>query len=188
MSQEDNAPWQYRPDDDGGPEPDEPETGPRHRPHRKPHAEVSWQAAEFIEHHHGPGWYAGLIIATAALAALVFLITRDYFATGIIIVAGIIVWVFAGHKPTKADYQISGAGLSINGKNYPYGSYKSFSVMREGALNSINLIPLKRFMPPVAAYFEPKDEARITEALGEHLPLEDRKMDAVDRLSRRLRL
>ena len=58
----------------------------------------------------------------------------------------------------------------------------------EGALSSVNLIPLKRFLPPVSAYYEDKDEKKITDALGDHLPYEPRKLDMVERLSRRLRL
>jgi hypothetical protein len=60
--------------------------------------------------------------------------------------------------------------------------------MQEGPLTSANLFPLKRFMPPVTAYFDPKDEEKITNVLGNYLPYEDRKMDGIDRLSRRLRL
>jgi hypothetical protein len=40
----------------------------------------------------------------------------------------------------------------------------------------------------VSAYFEPKDEQKITALIGEHLPYEERKPGAVDRLSFRLRL
>jgi hypothetical protein len=103
-------------------------------------------------------------------------------------VVGVIVGVFAGHKPKQIQYEITESGLGVNGKNYPYNAFKSFTVLREGNLSSVNLIPLKRFMPPVSAYFEPKDEPKITEALGNHLPYENRKMDGIDRLSRRLRL
>jgi hypothetical protein len=42
-------------------------------------------------------------------------------------------------------------------------------------------------MPPISAYFAPKDEERITKILGNYLPYEERKLDNVERLSRRLR-
>ena len=190
MDQDENSPWQYKPDNGSKTqtEPrnddDNPEPGPRPAASKS----VAWQAAEFIEHPHGSGWYAGLAAATAVLAGLVYLTTKDYFATGTIVVVGIIVWVFAGHKPGVAQYEISDSGLSVNGKVYPYGSFKSFAVLREGPLTSVNLFPLKRFMPPVSAYFDPKDEPKITDALGNYLPYEERKLDTIDRLSRRLHL
>ncbi|HVS78840.1 MAG TPA: hypothetical protein VHD84_00935 [Candidatus Saccharimonadales bacterium] len=154
---------------------------------RRP-ADIEWTAPEFIEHHHGFGWYSGLILATAVIAVGVYFATKDYFATSVIPIVGIIVWVFAGHKPGQAKYEISASGLSINGKNYPYTLYKSFTIAREDAYSSLNFTPLKRFMPPVTAYFEPKDESRITNALGNYLPYENRPIEAIDRLSRRLRL
>jgi hypothetical protein len=188
MNQDQSSPWQYKPDG-GAPSP-EPSDNGSPEPASKPASarSIAWQAAEFIEHQHSSGWYAALIGGAAALAALVYLATKDIFATGTIVVVGVIVGVFAGHKPKQIQYEITESGLGVNGKNYPYNAFKSFTVLREGNLSSVNLIPLKRFMPPVSAYFEPKDEPKITEALGNHLPYENRKMDGIDRLSRRLRL
>ncbi|MBX4197638.1 hypothetical protein KW801_03750 [Candidatus Saccharibacteria bacterium] len=189
MNQDENSPWQYKPDgktasanlpDDNGSE--------SKTKSRASSQLISWQAAEFIEHQHSSSWYAALIAGTALLAALVYLATKDIFAAGTIIVVGVIVGVFAGHKPGQVQYEISESGLSVNGKNYPYSAFKSFAVLREGNLSSVNLFPLKRFMPPVSAYFEPGEEPKIVDALGNHLPYEDRKMDGIDRLSRRLRL
>jgi hypothetical protein len=149
---------------------------------------VSWQAAEFIEHEHNSGWYTALFVGTILLAVLVYLTTKDYFATGTIVAVGIIVAIYAGHKPGQAQYEITDSGLIVNGKNYPFSSFKSFTLLKEGELSSVNLFPLKRFMPPVSAYFEPKDESKIVDAIGNHLPYEERKMDSIDRLSRRLHL
>ena len=128
------------------------------------------------------------MLITAALTAAVYLITKDYFATGTIPIVGIIVAVFAGHKPGVATYEITNKGLSVNGKNYAYNQFKSFSVLQEGNLSSLNLFPLKRFMPPVSAYFESTQQDKITNAIGEYLPYEPREMDSIDKLSRRLHL
>jgi hypothetical protein len=189
MNQDENSPWQYKPSS-GGPSTELP-SDDAPQPAQKPATSarsLSWQAAEFIEHPHSSGWYAALIGGTVLLAVLVYLATKDLFATGTILVVGIIVGIYAGHKPSQVQYGITESGLSINNKSYPYSAFKSFTVLREGNLSSVNLFPLKRLMPPVSAYFEPKDEPKVTDALGSHLPYEDRKMDGIDRLSRRLRL
>jgi hypothetical protein len=189
MNQDENSPWQYKPDG-GAPSPELPDDDSP-QPASKPAASsrtVSWQAAEFIEHPHTSTWYAALIGGTVLVAVLVYLFTKDFFATGTIAMVGVIVAIYAGHKPDQVQYEITESGLSVNGKSYPYGSFKSFGVLREGSLSSINLFPLKRLMPPVSAYFDPKDEPKVVDALGNHLPYEERKMDVIDRLSRRLRL
>lgn len=189
MQENDNAPWQYKPDgkdsdiDDSSPI----ENGSEPEPSTR-HSSVSWQSVEFIEHPHNAAWYGALMFMTAALTVLVYFATKDYIATGTIVAVGIIVAVFASHKPGVVDYEITSSGLRVGQKEYPYSVFKSFSVLQEGSLKSVNLFPLKRFMPPIAAYFDPSDEAKITNALGDYLPYEDRKMDSIDRLSRRLRL
>lgn len=192
MAEDNNSPWQYKPDDspasidapeDGGGAPSASE------PEKRLASNVSWEAAEFIEHHHGAGWYALLAVSTLVLAAIVFFMSsRDIVASVIIIVLGAVVGMFASHKPSVARYEITNSGLKVNDKTYKYGDYKSFAITDEGPLSSVNLIPLKRFLPPVSAYFEDKDEQPITDALGNYLPYEPRKLDAIERLSRRLRL
>lgn len=189
MNRDEDTPWQYKPDGGQAPAKDSPpdDAAPAPSKPSKPKT-IAWQASEYIEHHHGAGWFLALAAVTAGLAALVYIVAKDKIAAGFIVILGVIVAVFASHKPDQARYEITAAGLSVNDKIYRYGDYKSFAVIREGALNSVNLFPLKRFMPPVSAYFEPADESKIVDALGNYLPYEERRLDAIDRLSRRLRL
>jgi len=187
--QDEDSPWQYNPDGkeavDDIPEDDSAsaEAGKADRS-GKP---VIWQAPEFIAHSHPAGWYAGLFIATIALTALVFLITKDYIAGGTIVVLGIIIGLSAKRQPAMATYELAHTGLSINDKKYPYNSFKSFSLLRDGNMTSINFFPLKKFMPLVSAYLPQSDEDKVVKAIGNHLPYEQRQMDPIDRLSRRLR-
>lgn len=189
MENEEKSSWEYKPDvgsaannlpDRGG---GSPASTSQHRS-----KSVSWEAPEFIDHQRGSGWYLALFVITLALAAGVYLLAKDTFATVIIVLLGIIVGVFATQKPSQAKYEISSDGLNINGKSYSFGNYKSFAIINEGKLSSVNLFPIKRLMPPLSAYFEPKDEKKITGILGDYLPYEDRQLDAVERLARRLRL
>jgi hypothetical protein len=147
----------------------------------------SWTASEFIEHHKSSSWYLMLVGATAALAGLVYLVTKDKIAAGVIVILGVIVGYYAGHKPRQLSYELNDTGLRIGDKLYPYANFKSFSIIRDGALSSIQLTPLKRFMPPVAAYFDPDEEQSAIGAIEAHLPYEEGSLDVVERLTRRLR-
>jgi hypothetical protein len=190
MNQEDNSPWQYKPDK-AGTNSVASESNNQESPAPASQSSVksvTWEAPEFIEHDHGPGWYLALVICTLALAALVYLVAHDIIATAIMAIVGIIVGVFAAQKPGQAKYEVNDQGLNINGKMYYYGDYKSFAVVDEGVLSSINLFPLKRLMPPLSAYFDPKDKKRISDTLGNYLPYEERNLDGIERLTRRLRL
>lgn len=149
---------------------------------------ISWTASEYIEHQRGASWYLALVGVTAAIAAGTYFATKEYFATGTIVVVGIIVATFVGHKPRQITYELSNSGLKAGNKTYNYSAFKSFAIISDGALSSLNLYPLKRFVPPISAYFEAKDQNRILGIIGERLPLEERGADRLENLSRRLKL
>jgi hypothetical protein len=181
MAQDSNTPWQYKPDADA-PKADKNDTGSSHRQAKpQPRQSATWEAPEFIDHPHGAGWYVALVFATLVMAALTYLLAKDAVATVFIVLVGIIVGIFATQKPNVVKYEISASGLSINGKLYNLSNYKSFTVIQEGALTSANLFPLKRFMPPLSVYFDPKEEKKIIDTLGNYLPYEQQDLDAIDR-------
>jgi hypothetical protein len=94
---------------------------------------------------------------------------------------------FASRKPRVLTYEVSSQGIKIGEKLYQYNSLKSFAVIEEGSINSIDILPLQRFMPGISMYYEPQDEPAIVEALGTYLPREERKQPAIDKLMHRIR-
>jgi hypothetical protein len=77
--------------------------------------------------------------------------------------------------------------LRIRQKIYPYAMFKSFTVVDEGAFSSVLLLPLRRFMPALAIYYDPEDETKILNMLSQHLPLDQTHNDPIDRFMRRIR-
>ena len=150
-------------------------------------SEVSWTASEYVAHQKSLGWYALLALAAVTLAAIVYLLTSDVITATIIVVVALIFGFAAGRKPRVLPYSVNERGLSIDKKYFPYSEFKSFSIIQEGAFSSIMFLPLKRFMPPITIYYEPADEDQIAFVLAQHLPMEDRKHDAIDRLVSRIR-
>ena len=176
--------WQYRPTDD---EPTHfaPET--HVAPSVPPAEDITWTASEFIARHKGVEWYLILFGATALLAVAIYFLSKDFITVGAIVVAIVLFGVAAGRKPRVLTYQLNDKGLKIGQKFYPYSMFKSFSVIDEEAFSSVMLLPLKRFMPPISVYYEPKDEERILTLLSTHLPVEHRQVDMMDHLMRRIR-
>jgi len=148
---------------------------------------VSWSASEYIEHQRGGSWYLLLVIGTLGLSAIIYVWTKDYFATGTIVAVGIILGSVARWKPKQVSYELSSSGLQAGEKFYPLNQFKTFSIVHEGHLSSLVLNPLKRFMPPISVFFDEEDEERIVGAIGNHLPMEEGSPDRIDRLTRRLR-
>lgn len=187
MQQEDQPGWDYRPSG-GTAIADKPnaQTGGGAKPPSS-NSSMSWTATEYIEHERGASWYLLLIVVTAALAGLAYLISKDYFAIGVIVALGIIVAIAVGRKPRELQYQLDNQGILVGDKSYNYSEFKSFTIIHDGAVSHVELVPLKKLMLPVTAYFGPGDEERIMDIIGQHLPYEQRQMAAIDRLSRKLR-
>ncbi len=151
-------------------------------------APVSWTASEFIAHDKAAGWYGRLAIGGIALATLIYIFTRgDWIATAMMLVVTLIFGVFAARKPRTLTYGLDQNGLQIAQKFYPYTDFKSFSLLDEGGVNGIWLMPLKRFMPSITIYYAPPDEEKILGVLSNYLPLEDKEHDVVDKFMRRVR-
>lgn len=172
--------WSYAPDQTSSETIDEAHTQPKAE-------EISWTASEFIAHEKSAGWFLILLLVTISAAALVYLVTKDYISTGVVILVGIFLGYYARRQPRQLRYAVTADGIIIGEKLYMYDRFKSFSLQQEGAINSIQLTPLKRFVPLMSIYFAPEDEDRIMSAIGTHLPLEDAKDDSLERFMRKIK-
>lgn len=152
----------------------------------EPREPLTWTASEFVEHQKPHGWYALLGAAAVVIAAVVYFLTHDTVTVVVVILVAVMFGVVGARKPRSMTYMLSQTGLQIGTKTFPYASFKSFAVIEEGAMNSVQLLPLKRLVPPISLYFPPEQEQEIVETLADYLPHEDRDHDAIDRLMRRL--
>lgn len=178
LPEQQNAGWQFNEEDNTY---DDQFSAPQQTP------AVSWTASEYVAHDKNTGWYLSVVGASVVVAAVVYLITRDYISPVVVVVLGIAFAAFGARKPQVLDYQIDNSGVHIGPKHYPYELYRTFSVLEEDAVRSILLMPIQRFNLPISLYYDPADETRIVEVLGAHLPHEDRKPAVVDNFMRKIR-
>ena len=152
-----------------------------------PPPEVKWAASEFIHHHKSFGWYFSLLGGIALLCGLIYVFTKDIISIAATAIVGLLFAVLASRKPRELPYQINERGITIGQKLYPYSLFKSFAIAQEGAFGSINLMPLKRFMPELAIHFPTDQETKIVEILAFYLPQEEHQEHSVDKLMKHLR-
>lgn len=175
-------------------QPQQPATTPQPAPQQssEPDAEdssddIRWQASEFVDHEKGGNWFFLLILATFAVGAITYLLSRSIFSTAVVFVAALAFALTAKQKPRTMQYSLRSTGISVGGRQYRYEDFKSFSVAREGALWSIVLRPIKRLMPNLTIYFDPNDGERIFDVLAEQMPHEEHQPDPIDRFMSRIR-
>jgi len=180
--------WQFKGESDNSEDISAVETGTLDNSPANPEVDpISWTASEFIQHEKGVSWYLKLAAGTLGVAGLVYVLTHDRITTGMIILVAIFFGILASRKPQVVSYGLNDNGVIISEKTYPWSAFKSFSILEEATIGSIYLSPLKRFMPPIGMYFEPKDENQILQVLESYLPRVERSHDPIDRLMHRVR-
>ncbi len=148
--------------------------------------EIRWTASEFIDHQKTSGWFLGLAGAGLVIAAVVYLLTRDIFATVIIAILAFIFGVGAARKPRVLEYSIGGAGITVGERYAPYEEFRSFAVVSEGPIESIILLPTKRWAPPLSVYFAPDDGEKIIDTLSAFVPFENHEPGLIDKFLHRI--
>ena len=149
---------------------------------------VEWEASEYIVHEKSSSWYIGFGAGAALLTLLVYLISnREFLPPLVILIACVSIGVYAGRKPTTKKYSIDSKGVKVGQNYHSYREFRSFSIVEEGALDSVWLTPLKRFAPTIVMYFSPEDEEKIINTLANFLPHEQKELDAIDRFTKRMK-
>jgi hypothetical protein len=149
--------------------------------------DVTWTAAEFIEHEKSANWYGALAAVGVIIAALVYFLTKDKISTAVVVVVLIGFGFYAARKPQTQEYRLSVGGIQIGSKVYNFHDFKAFSVVEDGAVISVILSPLRRFMPPLTIYVAPQVEEQVIDFLSAFMPFEQHRADAVDSLMRKIR-
>lgn len=171
--------WQFQPEATA-PQPDQ-------ATHAANVGGVQWTASEFLAHQKNGNWYLILILGAFGVSVVVYFLTRDIISSISLLIFAILLAVVAARKPRTLTYHLGDHGLQVEQKFYPYQDFKSFSVINEGAINSIMLLPLKRFATGVTMYYAPDDEQKILDVLSSELPYEERHQDPVDKFMQRIR-
>lgn len=149
-------------------------------------APLSWVAGSESFQHHPGNWRMRMSLIGLGGALLVFVITRSYFSSIAILVAGLL-FAFLGAKPPRPiEYRIDSQGLVVGRRRFSYGDFRSFWVSE--TMPTLNLVPLKRFAPVLVVRCDPKIVTEIVDAISAHLPMQAPQSDAVDGLIRKLKV
>ena len=153
----------------------------------KSNQNVSWEAEEYIERSRNVWWYFGLFAIGIGLCILsIFLQWWSFIA--LVIVCVIAILVTSSRPPRKIQYSLDKNGLTEGGKLHKYDEFRAFGILKEGSHFSIILIPKKRFAMQVKVYFPSDSGEAIVDMLGARLPMEEVKLDFLDKLVNFLRI
>lgn len=147
---------------------------------------AQWSASEFISHEKSPRWYMLLAGASLLLGIVIYFITRQNISVVVVIVMGVLFAVYGSAKPRTVTYELTGTGIAIGNKFYPFLTLKSFSVINEGGMPYIQLLLQKRLSVPLTIYTAPEQIDTIANILGEFIPYDQKKRDIADKFSSKI--
>jgi hypothetical protein len=148
---------------------------------------LSWQASEYVHHEKGVEWFLALIGVATALLLLDIVLIRSWTFGILIVVMAMAAIVVARRPPHVISYLLSSEGIQIDEKHFGFHDFRAFGVIQEGAFYSIRLIPVKRFMPMVSVYFPTEMGEQIVDVFGSMLPMEQIKLDPIDKFVEKIR-
>jgi hypothetical protein len=149
--------------------------------------DISWEAEEYIVREHNTLWYIGLFVVGAVLGILAVVVDAYTFLI-LVILSIIAILISSLRPPRKIKYTLNKEGLSEGEKLHKYEDYKAFGILKEGSHFSAVLIPKKRFGLSVKVYFPEGSGEAIVDALGARLPMEEVKLDFLDKIVNFLRI
>ena len=148
---------------------------------------ISWQAEEYVVREHNAGWYFGLIIITAGLIALS--VWLKWWTFLVLVVLSVVTILISNLRPPrKIQYTLDNDGLKEGDRLFKFEEFKAFGILKEGNHFSAMLIPKKRFGLSVKIYFPGDSGEAIVDALGARLPMEQVKLDFLDKIVNFLRI
>ena len=148
---------------------------------------ITWEAEEYIVRDKTTWWYVGLMAVGLTLAGIsVWLQWWSFLAVVVLSVIALI--IYAMRPPRVIRYSLSNKGISEGERLYSYSEFKSFGILKEGQHFAIVLTPTKRFSPRLMVYFPAAQGEEIVDAFGGRLPMEEVKLDILDKLIKFLRI
>ncbi len=148
---------------------------------------ITWEAEEYVQHDRNRGWYFGLVIVSLILIAVSILLKWWSFAA-VVVVSAVALVVYTTRPPRILKYKLDDKGLTEGGRFYSYADYKSFGILQDGTHFAIVLTPRKRFSGRVTVFFPEKQGEVIVDAFGARLPMEQVKLDFIDKAVKFLRI
>ena len=149
--------------------------------------EISWEAEEYIVRDKNAGWYVGMVVVGLLLSALAIWLQAWTFLA-VIVLSVVALLVYTLRPPRMLHYSLTERGLSEGEHLYNYDDFKAFGVLKEGQHFAIVLTPRKRFSPRVTVFFPEAQGEAIVDVFGARLPMEEVRLDVLDRLIKFLRI
>ena len=149
---------------------------------------IQWQAPEYVQERRSPWWFIGFWIVAIALMLFAAFVVRSWSFALLVPAMAAALMIYSHRPPRMLSYVLSSKGIYINEKLHPMGEFRSFGILRDESIPSLMLLPVKRFRPGLTVHFPAETGEAIVDLLGQRLPMQELKLDMLDKLTRKLHI
>lgn len=149
---------------------------------------VTWEAPEIIRAQRGIVWYIVSGVATLVMIVLSVLVFNNWTFAVLLPIMAAAVLTLSIKPPENINYAISPKGVYVADKLYDFSEFRAFGIIKEKEFHSAVLLPVKRFSPGLTIYFPEEKGEKIVDMLGARLPIQEIKLDALEKLIRLIKL
>lgn len=136
--------------------------------------EITWQAPEFEKQKKPRGWYVSLWILFAALAA-VGLITGSVLMLILMVLAALVVSVYAAKEPRMLSVRLQIDSLFFADKVYDLKDFESFWIFERSPFSTLSLNAKKRLRPHLKVLLPADKVQEVRQLLA--APLQEREQE-----------
>ena len=154
--------------------------------------DINWTASESIDHERSVWWY---VIAVVVLLALIGVnLWWQGIGFGSISFAALAVVMFVAllivsRRPARElHYTLTDEGISIENQLHPFSEFRAFGVHQDGVLWQLVLLPIQRFGFGLSMFIHDDQGEAIVDALGARLPMENVKVNLLDKIIHKLKI
>lgn len=149
---------------------------------------VNWQAQDLIIGDKNKSWYFVFAIIVLAFCGFAIWVQAWTFLALIVVSSVGILTLRKSNHTQIISYSLSTHGIYMGETFHSYGEFRAFGVRKETGVYAIVLLPKKRFSPSTIIYFSQDNGEKITDIIGARLPMEEVKLDLIDRIIRKIKL
>lgn len=148
---------------------------------------VSWESVEGVRPNRGKVWY--IVFSIIGLGSIALAVALDSVSFAILLII-IMVAIIVLHvlPPKTMNYSISEKGIYVGDHLHDYSEFRSFGVQKQDEISSAVLMPIKRFSLATYLYFPEDKGEKIVDTLGANLPLQEIKIDWLDKFVNLIKL
>lgn len=101
--------------------------------------ELVWEASEYIYYRKSPDWYWALGVITLALLIIAYL-SGNFLFGALVVIGAFTVLLYGARRPNIATFKLTGAGVQIDDRLFPYDGLKSFWIFyHPGGVKELSL-------------------------------------------------